>query len=332
MRSLLVQLGDSASDLAAMCIESELTIREHCDSLRLKVDIAREIVIENINKDSNTLMSEIDTYERDCLSSWAEAKESTEVTVEDVSKRMRAFLAEQHAYLQSVKSSDDKLTLRFEEANNHSNELSMRKKELKASMFGNKLASFITFTSMAEESLLGELSFTDISLPFNKLDISTSGLKTVDIRTDFDFFLPLEHCERIVAFKYFEKSPETKVTCFDRLMRISRQIHIEPGQVYRSNAAQCGPNEFVVCHFKDYAKLIVYDSDLHCLRKVRCKYFSQICCYSKFVFGYFDMCDSNFSDSDDDGKDDEQEEYLLGKNSSASLGHAEQSVLSTCDG
>ena len=83
-----------------MSIESELTIGEHWDSIRQQVDIARETALENIHKASNTLMSEIDAYERECLSSWTEAKESTEVNVKDVSKRMSAFLAEQQAYLQ----------------------------------------------------------------------------------------------------------------------------------------------------------------------------------------------------------------------------------------
>ena len=103
LRSLLAQIGDSTSHLTKMSFESELTIQEHCDLLRQQVDIAREIAIENLHKASNALMLEIDAYGHDCLSGWTSVKESTENTVEDVSKRMRGFLAEQHAYLQSVK-------------------------------------------------------------------------------------------------------------------------------------------------------------------------------------------------------------------------------------
>ena len=47
-------------------------------------------------------MADIDTY----LSSWKRNKESTEVAVNDVSKRIRAFLDEQHAFLQQVQASD----------------------------------------------------------------------------------------------------------------------------------------------------------------------------------------------------------------------------------
>ena len=85
---------------------SELTITEHCDSLRQEVDIARETAIESIHKESNTLMREIDAYERECLSSWSSVKESTEVIMADMCKRMRAFLAEQQAFLQSAQASD----------------------------------------------------------------------------------------------------------------------------------------------------------------------------------------------------------------------------------
>ena len=94
-----------------MTIKSEMTIREHCDSIRQQVDIVRETAIENIHKASNALMIEIDAYEHECISRWTAVKESTEQVVEDVSKRMRAFLAEQQAFLQSVQASDAQLIL-----------------------------------------------------------------------------------------------------------------------------------------------------------------------------------------------------------------------------
>ena len=117
-----------------------MTIRERCDFIRHKVDFAREIALENVHKESNALMTEIDAYERDCLSHWTATKESTEVTIGDVSKRMRAFLAEQQEYLQSVQASDDELLLHLEEANKLAQELSDRKRELKAALFNDKLA------------------------------------------------------------------------------------------------------------------------------------------------------------------------------------------------
>ena len=113
LRSLLAQIGDSSADLVKVLDVSEWNINEHCDSLRQQVDIARETALENIHKASNTLMIEIDAYERECLTSWRAAKESTERVVEDVSKRMRAFLAEKHAFLQSLQASDTQLILYY---------------------------------------------------------------------------------------------------------------------------------------------------------------------------------------------------------------------------
>ena len=107
--SRMAEIGDSTTELTKMSIE--LTIRELCDSMRQQVDIARETALESIHKASNKLMTDIDTYERECLSSWTAAKESTEHVVEDVSKRMRTFLAEQHAFLQSAQASDTRLIL-----------------------------------------------------------------------------------------------------------------------------------------------------------------------------------------------------------------------------
>ena len=110
-RSLLTKISDSNTELTKMPIESEWKIRDHCDSLRQNVDIAREIAIENLHKAANTLMSEIDAYKRKCLSSWRATKEFIEYVVEDASKRMSPFLAEQHAFLQSVQASDTELII-----------------------------------------------------------------------------------------------------------------------------------------------------------------------------------------------------------------------------
>ena len=113
LRSILTQIGDSTDELAKISIKPELKIEEHCDSLRQKVDIARETALESIHKASSLLMTEIDAYERECLSSWAEARESSERVVEDVSKRMRAFIAEQHSYLKNLQASGTRLFSNF---------------------------------------------------------------------------------------------------------------------------------------------------------------------------------------------------------------------------
>ena len=77
------------------------------------MNIVCQRALEDIFKASNTLMKEIDTYERECMSSWADAKESNKNVVEDVSKRMKAFLDEQQAYLQTVQASDTDLIVLF---------------------------------------------------------------------------------------------------------------------------------------------------------------------------------------------------------------------------
>ena len=295
-----------------MFIKSELKTREHCDSIRQQVDLAREIAIENIHKASNALMSEIDAYERECLSSWTATKESNEVIVEDVSKRTSAFLLEQQEYLQSVKSSDDELIVYMYEAKQLARELSDRKKELKAAMFDNILVSFIAFPSFGVASL-GELAFTDMQLPFKTLDINIRELTPVDIRVDFHYLLPLEHGERIVAFKlnadFDYRMSTTSFICFDGLGRqIGRQTTVE-SLVERQNVALCASNEFVVCHgFDSMRMLSFYDSELHCLRTVHCKVFWNICCNSKFIFGKLDTDDSNETVADNDDNDNDNDE------------------------
>ena len=291
---------------------SELTIREHCDSIRQQVDIARETALENIHKASNTLMSEIDAYELECLSSWTAVKESSAHVVEDVSKRMRALLAEQHAFLQRVQKRDDELTLHLDEANKFAHELSDRKMELKAAMFGNKLSSFVAFPSIDDTLVsLGELAFSTIEIPFKTLDIANNELTPIDVRVDYDFVLPLEHGRRVVAFKWFkyqepyeEEQSYMQMTCVDRQGRLLGTNNLNKHFVGREDVAQCGPNQFVLRYHCESSKMSVFNSSLHCLRTVECKSFSNICCNSKFVFGLWDTHYSFDSDDEDDHDND----------------------------
>ena len=298
-----------------MSIESELKIRAHCESLRRKVDIAREKAIENIRKASNKLITEIDTYQCECLSSWRPVKESTKNEVEELSIRMRAFIAGQQAFLQRVHSSqDDDLTLRLDEANKLAQELSERKKELKSAMFNDKLASFHAFP-VFDDASFGELVFATTKLPFKTLDITNTDLTPIDIRVNSDFVFLLEHGQRIVTVKSQYLNDVTQMCCFDPLGRLIGSENLNCGQLRQENVAQCGPNQFVVCHcvsFKfrvsDSFRLSLYNSSLEHLRSADCKNFTNICCNSKYVFGLWDTYDSFKPDSDDDDDDEKQEE------------------------
>ena len=303
MRSLLAQIGDSTAELTKTFIESELTIRDDCDSLRRKVDIARETELENIHKASITLMVEIDAYEQECLSSWRKVKQFNEHVVEDVSKRMRAFIAVQQPFLQSVHENDYDLTRRLDEAKKLAQELSDRKMELKAAMFNDKLASFVAFPSM-DEVTLGDLAFTSIQIPFKTLDITNNELNFIDFRSEYEFVLPVEHGQRIVTFKFDGIEQVTQMSCFDKLGRLIGSDNLEC-HVWREDVARCGPNTFVVCPESDSPKLSVYNSSLHRVRSVECKSFLYICCNSKFVFGLLDTGDSYETDSEDDEPEDD---------------------------
>ena len=224
----------------------------------------------------------------------------------------------------NVQESEIELTsLRLDEANKLAQELSDRKMELKAAMFNNKLASFITFPSMSiDDTSLGELAFSTIEIPFKALDMASNELTAIDIRVDYDFVLPLEHGQRIVAFKWYyfdsglyddNEKYYSQMTCVDRLGRLFCTNNLDKAFVRREDVAQCGPNQFVVTYDCDSPKLSVYNSSLHCLRTVDCKNFSNICCNSKFVFGIWNTHDSIDSDEDDhdnyNDERDEQEEY-----------------------
>ena len=213
------------------------------------------------------------------------------------------------------------MRLHLGEANKLLKELNDRKKQLKASMFGNQLASFNAFAS-TDESSLGELTFTQVQLPFAKVDFASSELKALDIRADYSFLLPLEDGERIVAVKLFFESNDfarsfTQMSCFDQLGRVLSTncfaIHVQ-----RENVVQCGPSEFVICHNFSFPALIVYNSDLKLLRHARCKDFSSICCNSKFVFGLWntdktyeeeDPSSGDYEADSDDDEDDDEEDY-----------------------
>ena len=198
---------------------------------------------------------------------------------------------------------------RLNVVNKLSQELSDRQKELKAVMFGNKLASFIASPSISNMSL-GQLTLTNIQLPFKSLDIISNEFQPIDIPASYDFLLPLEHGQRIVTFKRHKTEEYDDdamlMSSFDRLGRLVGSDDLDY-YFEQKDVAQCGSNHFALYYHPDSPKLCVYNSSLHRLRNVRCKYFSTICGNSKLVFGMWDSGDSYETDYDDD--EEEEEEY-----------------------
>ena len=188
--------------------------------------------------------------------------------------------------------------LHLDEANMLAQELGDRKKQLKAAMFDNKLASLSVFPTIG----LGELIFAHVQLPFNKVDFASSEFKSLDIPAGFySFVLPLNNGERIVAFRRVydpdQHKYRTHMSCYDRLDRLIFKGYVESA-IKRNNAVQCGPTQFVAnLHNPSphQPNLSVYDWDLHCMRTRACKNFVSICCNSKFVFGLWNHSDDDRS-------------------------------------
>ena len=115
-----------------------------------------------------------------------------------------------YKYLQCVQGGDEgELLAHLDVANKLAQELNYSKKDLKAAMFDNKLASFSVFPSKGDVSI-GKLAFTNMQLPFNKLDMTSNELKRVDIRrADYEFLLP---CRWRTASASWPSSYSPKVT------------------------------------------------------------------------------------------------------------------------
>ena len=184
-------------------------------------------------------------------------------------------------------------------------ELSDGKKLLKSAWFGNRLAMFDAFPSIADALPLGELAFAQMQLPIGTLDkTDLTDLKPVELLVPYDFLLPLEHGRRIVAFKQSHEGQKwiTQMSCVDQFGRLFGTATLKRF-VQQKNVTQCGPSEFVVYHDKsDSHQLSVYNSALKLLRKTSCEKFHNLCCNRKFVFG---LC---YNDVDVKNDDDDQEE------------------------
>ena len=316
LSSLLTHIGYSTADLRKILNDSELTIQEHCDTIRHQIDIAREIALEKIHKASNALLTEIDIYEQECLSGWLAAKESNAATVEDVSKRVSAFVAEKQQLCQrsTEVASDDTLALQqqLHEANKLAQELNDRRRELNSTIFSDKLVSFNASSTPSIDDappLLGELTFASpVKLPFKELFIASSDLKPVEFRAkDYDFLLPFDQGQHIVLFTHILDILEEDGSIWERVQmssftRLGRPTGIR--SVYKDvkpgNVAQCGPSRtFVVCRYENSHHLSVYNTNVNCLRSAPCKNFSTICSNSKFVFGLWETKNERPADSDD---------------------------------
>ena len=141
----------------------------------------------------------------------------------------------------------------MDEAKKLGQELSDRKKELKAAIFDNKLASFNAFPYSGAS--LGELTFANIQLPFKKLDYDSTELKPFYIDTDYyDLFLPLEHGQRIVAFKQFFDSSNDVKKCFTQMNSFDPESRLIATSIVnrhlnRDLVFQSSPSEFFFFHY-----------------------------------------------------------------------------------
>ena len=188
-----------------------------------------------------------------------------------------------------MQEKNGKLRRRLNKCTKFAKELSDCKRLLKAAWFGNRLATFDAFPSIADAMPLGELTFAHFQLPLATLGIDSNELKPVKIRAPYDFLLPLEHGQRIVKFKHFFEIDDiyksfTQISCFDLHGHFIRTKTLKC-HVQSKHVAQCGPSEFVVYHESGSPQLSVYNSALERLRNTSCNRFLSICCNSKFVFG-----------------------------------------------
>ena len=125
-------------------------------------------------------MTEIDTYERECLKSVTAVK----VTMDDASKRMRAFLAEQQEHLQSVKVTNaDEFALHLDEADKLAQELNDRKKAnelLVRSRRINTVLSILPVVVAANQSLvMRDKRLVALALQLQVLDLQLVNVALV---------------------------------------------------------------------------------------------------------------------------------------------------------
>jgi hypothetical protein len=155
-------------------------IKEKTLSVRTKIDLAAEMLIQEIHKHRDNLFRDLDNYEKECLQN--EAKNGPEFVkkVESVIGESLKFQDEFRAYLSKSEIREERVSEANVLALGHLGKLSQEEISLRNFTYNNKTLTFLPGSPEICSSKIGTISFENRFLAFAQKEVAPNMVKNSD--------------------------------------------------------------------------------------------------------------------------------------------------------
>ncbi len=211
--SLLNELQSNINEIVDKLNRPEVKIRDYCDKLRNKIDIATETLIDNINKFRTKMLTDINTYESNCIKSLKQIDKRdlyVKIVKENVDK-----LDRMQNYLNNCKIEENSVKKMTQDAKMSEYKLKNLLKILNGYLFGSNLLHFDESIRTIDSSLIGKLDYENLIIMDDLLDIDKIVNPKQQLKIDFksDQALPLFSNKYLIMsdqiLKIIDDTPQT---------------------------------------------------------------------------------------------------------------------------
>ena len=165
LKSYLNEINSATENLVQIINRSEFSIKEYCDFVRHDVQLVTDSAYEYIDKFREKFMSEIEVYERNCLSNSDKLFREKQFSPEFVTREMNEFIEEQIKYLRKFLIDDTKVEQALDKAKLLKKQLDVKSMQVKSQLFNGKKLVFEENTAVLESNILGKLSLNYLERP-----------------------------------------------------------------------------------------------------------------------------------------------------------------------
>ena len=286
-------------------------VKEHCNNLRFDIQTITEEILNSINEYNKELLKEVDDYENECIQNFENDKTYQSHFTTKINE-----IDELHSkwtdYLANFLINEEEVINGINEADRCMFSLDKEISNLKNKNFNGKLLKFDKNPDKLGTSLIGKLTYENISLSFNHF---VNEYKTINLKESLNGY---RYGDQICVEAFIDKNDKNFWIAFiDRLSNSLNLITIDSkGAIKNSKSnklakenlstlshfilAKLNENSILVFSvtndnlFSSNYKLQKYDEKLNLIKEIDTKYNinhitsfnKRIYCLSNFQFGY----------------------------------------------
>jgi hypothetical protein len=189
LKNHLIEMQKKCDDFKYNFNNTDDKIREYCVTLRNQVDLETEKLIEQAHKFNESLIDEINYYEKECIYLCNDQICSYAKEYEIIADETNTFINDESKYLSEFKINNSNVFNWLEKVVVHQDRLILRDKLLKAVMFNGKLMEFKKNVTKLNYTILGKLTFKQLIYePLNSEELKFDDQIVTDFYTHFSLF------------------------------------------------------------------------------------------------------------------------------------------------